>query len=36
MKAAHTPVELAKGVAVVIGIAAFFLVVIHSITMSLG
>jgi hypothetical protein len=36
MKAAHSPVELAKGVAVVVGIAVFFLVVIHQITMSLG
>lgn len=36
MRTAHTPVELAKGVAVVVGIIAFFVLVIHQITTSLG
>jgi hypothetical protein len=36
MKAAHSPAELAKGVAIVLGIAGFFVIVIHQITLSLG
>jgi hypothetical protein len=36
MKAAHSPVEMAKGAAVVIAIIGFFVVVIHQITLALG
>jgi len=36
MKAAHSPAELAKGVAVVFAIIGFFVIVIHQITLALG
>lgn len=36
MKAAHSPAELAKGVAIVLGVIGFFVIVIHQITLSLG
>lgn len=35
MKAAHTPVELAKGAAAFLAIIGFFVIVIHQITAML-
>lgn len=36
MKAAHSPAELAKSGLVIAGILAFFIVLIHQITLALG